>query len=147
MHILYNDPRYKERRRELRKGATVAERVLWERLRQRRFQGLRFLRQYGVERFILDFYCPKIRVAVELDGNAHAGVGAVRDQERSAILESHNITVIRFWNHEVLENIDDVLEKMRAACPRPKNPSLPSPCTQGEGSDSDSDVSLEYKGE
>lgn len=116
MSILYNDPRYKERRRELRNAMTVAERVLWERLRQRRFQGFRFLRQYGVERFILDFYCPKVRVAIELDGHSHTGSGAVRDQERDAILESYNIMVVRFWNQDVLENVDDVLEKVRAAC-------------------------------
>ncbi|MEI7512197.1 MAG: endonuclease domain-containing protein [Candidatus Uhrbacteria bacterium] len=116
MNIRYNDPKYKERRRELRKGMTDAERVLWERLRQRRFLGLRFLRQYGVGHFILDFYCPQVRVAIELDGDSHTDEGAVRDQERDAILESDNIQVIRFWNQDIFENIDSVVRSIADAC-------------------------------
>ena len=110
MHILYNAPETKERRRELRKNMMLAERVLWERLRNRRFQGLRFLRQYSVQEFILDFYCPALRIAVEMDGKHHAG--SIRDQERDAILLAHNISIVRIWNREALEEIDTALSKI-----------------------------------
>src|SRR6516164_5492560 len=111
MHILYNAPEMKDRRRELRKTPTLAERMLWERLRGRRFRGLRFLRQYSVQEFILDFYCPALRLAIEVDGAGHQGEAATYDRERDAILTAHNIQIVRFWNEQVLGDIDSVLER------------------------------------
>jgi very-short-patch-repair endonuclease len=124
MNILYNAPEMKERRRTLRKKMTLAEKMLWERLRGRRFQGLRFLRQYSVQQFVLDFYCPQLRLAIELDGAGHLGEGEEYDQERDAILHAHDIIVLRAWNNDALENIDIVLEKIAAKITYLRNASL-----------------------
>ncbi|KAA0206036.1 DUF559 domain-containing protein [Candidatus Uhrbacteria bacterium] len=114
MNYLYNDPLLTERRRELRRCSTDAERALWERLRGRRFQGLRFRRQFGVDRFILDFYCPRLRLGIEVDGDIHLH-SQERDRERDEIIEAHNIQVLRFWNREIFENIDTVLRQIAVA--------------------------------
>ena len=67
----YNDQALKGVRRRLRRETTEAERVLWSKLRNRQFHGLKFYRQYGVEKYILDFYCPEKRLGIELDGGQH----------------------------------------------------------------------------
>ena len=71
---LYNDPSAKLDRRRLRKNATNAERKSWSILRSRRIAGLKFFRQYSVGPYILDFYCPEQRLAIEIDGGQHADV-------------------------------------------------------------------------
>ena len=112
--IMYNDQRYKNRRRELRKNQTEAERFLWRHLRNGRFFGLKFFRQYGVGHYILDFYCPQHRLAIELDGSQHLETAAAeRDIERTQYLNGQDITVLRFWNNDVSKDIDGVLEKIR----------------------------------
>lgn len=100
--------------RELRKHPTAAEVVLWQYLRRRQQQGLRFRRQYPLGRFVLDFCCPAIRLAVEIDGEAHAG-REERDAARTAELEAHGYSVIRFRNEEVMSDISTVLERIRIA--------------------------------
>jgi len=96
--------------RELRKRSTPAERKLWNELRDRRFHGIKFLRQYpiiyevdrGLFRFYIpDFYAHEIRVAVELDGKIH-DLQKEYDQDRDFILKQNQISVIRFKNQEVL---------------------------------------------
>ncbi|KAA0206006.1 endonuclease domain-containing protein [Candidatus Uhrbacteria bacterium] len=116
MKYLYNDPELKERRRELRKQMTPVEHLLWSKLRGRRFLGLKFNRQFSVECFILDFYCPELRIGVELDGFQHLSEqGTAHDAERKTILNEHHIFTIRFMNHE-LSNLDGVLNKLRSFC-------------------------------
>ena len=113
MQYLCNDPAMKERRRELRRNQTDAERALWERLRNKRFYGLKFFRQYGFGPYILDFYCPVLKCAVELDGGQHAEEDVkMYDIQRTDFLGSHGVEVVRFWNDEVLSNIDGVLERL-----------------------------------
>ncbi|MEI7512505.1 MAG: endonuclease domain-containing protein [Candidatus Uhrbacteria bacterium] len=113
MQFPHNDPLLKARRQELRHEMTPEEHLLWSRLRNRKFLGLKFFRQFGVDRFILDFYCPKFHIGIELDGSQHASVdGRVYDFERETILNSLGITVIRFKNHEFY-CMDNVLEKLR----------------------------------
>ena len=68
MKFLRNDPALKERRRELRQNQTDAERAFWARVRNRQFFGMRFFRQFSVGPYVLDFYCPALQLAVELDG-------------------------------------------------------------------------------
>jgi len=76
--------------------------------------GLKFFRQYGVGPFILDFYCPAQRLAIEVDGGQHADVyGQQRDIHRNRYLGELNIRVIRFWNNDVLQNIEGVGIKIR----------------------------------
>ena len=111
---LYNDPSRKPDRRRLRKDATDAERKLWDILRNRQINGLKFLRQYSVGRYVLDFYCPEQRLAIEIDGSQHADIhGQRRDVQRDGYLKELNIRVIRFWNTDVLQNIEGVVQRLR----------------------------------
>ncbi len=122
MKYLRNDPTLKERRRELRRNQTDAEKALWQQVRNQQFHGLKFFRQYSVGAYILDFYCPAIRLAVELDGGQHnLPDGREYDEVRTAFLEAHGILVVRFWNHDVLSTMDGVLEKLSEKA----NPSRP----------------------
>lgn len=108
-----NDPVLKPYRRRLRKRSTPAEQLLWRYLRHRRLGGWRFVRQFSVDNFILDFYCPAAQLAIEVDGGHHGWTKYARaDAERTAWLESQGIQVIRFWNHEVLEQTERVLESL-----------------------------------
>jgi len=110
---LYNDPTAKLDRRHLRKNATDAERRLWSILRSRRTSGLKFFRQYSVGPYILDFYCPERRLAIEVDGGQHADAsGQQHDDHRDGYLRDSNIHVIRFWNNDVLQNIEGVGQRI-----------------------------------
>jgi very-short-patch-repair endonuclease len=97
------------RARELQKTATRAEQFLW-------YEHLRFCRpkvrrQHVLAGFILDFYCPKLHLAIELDGAGHFDAqGLARDQERTAILEGHGVRMVRFENRVVLEDLVAVVE-------------------------------------
>lgn len=111
---LYNNTQLKPRRRELRKNQTDAERILWRYLRNRSLEQLKFYRQYGVGPYTLDFYCPQIRLAIEIDGGQHAeDQNIVYDNTRTKFLEKENIKVLRFWNNEVLKQKEAVAEKIR----------------------------------
>jgi very-short-patch-repair endonuclease len=111
---VYNDPTVKLDRRRLRKNATDAEQKLWSILRSRQMAGLKFFRQYSVGRYILDFYCPEQRLAIEVDGGQHADVcGQEHDVHRGRYLAELNIRVIRFWNNGVLQNIEGVWKRIK----------------------------------
>ena len=102
------------RARSLRKDLTEAERALWGRLRGRQLNGHKFRRQQPVGAFIADFVCLERKLVVELDGGQHAEQAA-RDAERTARLESYGFHVLRFWNHDVLRDIQVVMEAIRNA--------------------------------
>lgn len=113
MSATYNDPSFKDRRQLLRSLQTDVERTLWSRLRDRQILGKKFFRQYGVGAYILDFYCPEVRLAIELDGGQHADSKVKEyDTVRTEYLETADIRVIRFWNNEVIENMEGVLQKI-----------------------------------
>jgi very-short-patch-repair endonuclease len=113
MKPLRNDPALKQRRRGLRLNQTDAEKILWKHLRNRRLYGLKFFRQFSVGPYILDFYCPFLGLAIELDGGQHtADDTRAYDSARSAYLLTQKINVIRFWNHEVLHQTESVLRKV-----------------------------------
>jgi very-short-patch-repair endonuclease len=113
--------------RELRKNQTDAEQLLWGLLRDRRFAGKKFRRQHPVDRYVLDFYCHELKLAVELDGGQHnEEVAQHYDKERTRLLNEHGIQVIRFWNNEVLRQTDSVLETLWNAL-------TPTPLPEGEG--------------
>ncbi len=102
--------------KQLRAQLTPAEQILWSALRGRILSGLKFRRQHPFGQYVLDFYCAKRRLAVELDGSVHQEPEqAQRDQERSEFLEMHQIIVLRFQNEEVIEHLDKVLEKILEA--------------------------------
>lgn len=104
------------RARQLRHEETDAERKLWEKLRATRLQGLKFRRQVPIGDFIADFCCREHKLIIELDGGQHAEpVEIARDERRTALLESRGYRVIRFWNNEVLTNIDGIVEAILEA--------------------------------
>ena len=93
--------------RKLRNEPTEAEKRLWSHLRASRFESAKFTRQFAIGDFIADFACRSLRIAIELDGGQHS---AASDADRTRIIEAHGYRVIRFWNNEVLGNIDGVLQ-------------------------------------
>lgn len=103
----------KERRRALRNQATRTEVILWERLRRKQVLGVRFRRQFSIGNYIVDFYSPKINLAIEIDGKSH-DTDAKReyDSTRDDVIKQLGINIIRFRNHEVLDEIDDVVRKI-----------------------------------
>ncbi len=109
--MAYTTPESLERARELRKGDTAAERRLWERLRGRRLNGLKFVRQLPVGPYFADFVCRDAKLIVEVDGVTHSSDEELRyDAARTEFLEGQGYRVMRVWNVEVLGNLDGVLE-------------------------------------
>ena len=113
MNRIYNKIEFKERRRSLRRSQTKAEKLLWRHIRNKNFFGLKFFRQYSVDSYILDYYCPTYKLAIELDGGQHAEEENQRhDKIRTDYLKSKGIEVMRFWNNEVMQNLEGVLEEI-----------------------------------
>lgn len=121
---MYNDKKVKFVRRALRKNFTDAERLIWKYIRNKQLEGLKFFRQYSIGLYVLDFYCPKKRLAVEVDGGQHAGETNLHDMKRTDFLNKQNIRVIRFWNNEVLSNIEGVVERIIEEVNNSPQPSL-----------------------
>jgi len=106
---MYNDTIKKEVRKRLRKTITPHEALLWRRIR-RNALGVHFRRQYSVGTYILDFYAPTCRLAIELDGSQHGWEENIHaDNTRTAFLATKNIAVLRFTNNDVYQNIENVL--------------------------------------
>jgi very-short-patch-repair endonuclease len=99
---------------KLRQAMTPAEQILWDALRERKLNGLRFRAQHPIGQFILDFYCPSCRLVVELDGEVHDRQ-ADQDTARTAQLEAHGCRVVRFANQEIFDNLPAVLTMILAA--------------------------------
>jgi very-short-patch-repair endonuclease len=116
--------------RRLRRNQTDAERVLWFRLRDRRLNGLKFKRQVPIDKYIVDLCCAEAKLIVELDGGQHA----TRDEtNRTAVLEAMGYFVLRFWNNDVLQNTEGVLEEiLNTAYRHPQEPPHPVPLPSGE---------------
>jgi very-short-patch-repair endonuclease len=96
----------------LRRQSTDAERLLWYRLRAHRMAGYKFKRQVVIESYIVDFVCFEAWLVVEADGGQHLEQ-ELDDARRTALLESRGFRVIRFWNHEILQDMQSVLEEIR----------------------------------
>jgi very-short-patch-repair endonuclease len=103
-----SNPKTKHQANKLRKESTPAERKLWSRIRNDQL-GVTFRRQHAVGDYIPDFCSPKAKLVIELDGSQHLQQ-AEYDEERTKYLESLGYQVIRFWNNDVMNNIDDVLK-------------------------------------
>ena len=136
----------------LRTNQTEAEQRLWYHLRAHRFMGLKFKRQKPMGRYIVDFLCVERRLIIELDGGQHAEQ-VVYDQHRDAWLRSQGYTVLRFWNHEVMQQMEGVLEQIRstiALSPSPSPDRSPSPQSSpasGRGSERERQSSILGRGE
>lgn len=93
--------------RNLRNNPTDAEKILWKHLRSQQLHGLKFRRQVPIDNYIVDFLCFEKRLVIELDGGQHS---PEIDAARTAYLESKGFLVMRFWNNDVFQNIEGVLE-------------------------------------
>jgi very-short-patch-repair endonuclease len=118
-YFLPYNPQLVARAKEMRKNPTIAERKLWGYLRN---FPVKFWRQRPIDNFIVDFYCPKLKLVIEVDGDSHfTESGLVYDEERTRILEGYGLRVIRFRNDEVLRNFEGFCEQIMWFYP----PSLP----------------------
>jgi very-short-patch-repair endonuclease len=115
--------KYKDFRKYLRNGATPAEWKLWHYLKGKQLEGRKFRRQHSVGKYVLDFYCPGERLAIELDGEIHNSPEAkAYDAERDQWISSFSITILRFKNDEVFNNIEEVLDEIKKAFDHPDPP-------------------------
>ena len=94
-----------------RKQQTETEKLLWFHLRGNRLKGYKFRRQFPFQNYILDFYCPEKNIAIELDGSQHIQQSSY-DTKRTEILNNAEITVLRFWDNDVLQHINEVLNQI-----------------------------------
>ena len=112
------DPKLKQPSRQLRNKSTEAEILLWSKIRFRQLKDLLFYRQKPLGGYIVDFYCPKAKLVVEVDGSQHFSKEAIEyDHIRDEFLKNMGLTVIRFTNIDVLENIDGVIEVINRYLP------------------------------
>ena len=125
-----NAPPQRQLARQMRAAPTEAERKLWWHLRHRlATPGTHFRRQVRISRYIVDFACHAKHIVVEVDGGQH-GMRLAADEERTKVLEANGYRVLRYWNNDVLTNINGVLEDIfRASTTTP----TPNPSPQGGG--------------
>ena len=110
--------------RRLRREQTEAERKLWRHLRSRQLSYAKLRRPHPIGSFVVDFCCPERRLVIELDGSQHA-TRVEADQRRSLLLTTHGYSVLRFWNNEVMETMDAVLDRIALALNDPHLSPLP----------------------
>jgi very-short-patch-repair endonuclease len=104
------DPHYQALAKELRSNMTRPEQILWSRLRANHMDGHKFRRQHALGRYIVDFICLKARLIIEIDGDTHDDEGRrTLDAQRTAYLEKLGFRVLRFWNHQMVEELDVVM--------------------------------------
>ena len=119
------------RARELRRERNEIEERLWARLRRRQLGGFKFVTQMPVSGFHPDFLCRELRLVVELDGSQHA-VNSAYDERRTRVLERNGHTVLRFWNSDILGNMEGVLQTILAECERLAETAPPPACGRGQ---------------
>ncbi len=107
--------------RKLRKSSTPHERILWKHLRNANLDGIKFRRQQPIDHYIVDFVSFEIRLIIELDGSQHFENES--DKIRDEYLTQNKFRILRFWNNEITENLDNVLQKIWSECEKLKSPS------------------------
>ncbi len=109
----FNKTSEKEKRRKLRRDQTFCEKILWRYLRGRKTLGYKFRRQYSVDHYVIDFYCPELKFAIELDGSVHDLPDQKEyDAYRQKYLEKFGITFYRLTNDELMENSNLAFDKI-----------------------------------
>ncbi len=121
--MLRYNPKLKYPARTLRTNLTDSEQLLWSRLRRKQLLGVQFCRQKPLGNYIVDFYAPRARLVVEVDGAQHLEVPQVNhDQRRTSYLECQGLRVLRFTNLEVLQELETVVEEIYRAVLGAVNP-------------------------
>ena len=119
------NPQLLEFAKTMRHNSTDAEHLMWQLLRAKRFMNLKFRRQHVIAPYIVDFYCHELGLVIELDGSQHGIDDSVEyDVERTKFLEALGLTVVRYWNHDVLGRSEVVLEDLWRVCTKLKQTSL-----------------------
>ena len=109
----YNIKQLKDKRRELRRNQTIEESILWQCLRGKNLNGFKFYRQYSIGPYIVDFYCPRYRLAIEIDGSHHKEEETIKyDEERDNYFKSINVYTVRFWNDDIRSNLEATLSQI-----------------------------------
>jgi very-short-patch-repair endonuclease len=124
-YTYYHGPRRIIKARNLRKEQTKAEKILWEKLRNRNICGFKFRRQQIIDEMIVDFFCPGKKLVVELDGPYHNDpLQRIKDTERDQELENLGFKVVRFTNDQIINDLDKVISQiivlLNSPSPRPK---------------------------
>jgi very-short-patch-repair endonuclease len=122
----------RHRARQLRRTMTDAEQCLWRCLRARQTDGFRFRRQVPIDGYIVDFLCPQAKLVVEVDGGQHS-LQSGYDAQRTAALQRLGDRVVRYWNHEVLSCVDDVMNDIHRHLTHGFTPPQPSPSPAAKG--------------
>ena len=126
MSIVFNNKAYTARRKALRRSLSKAEAVIWLHLSRKQMNGFKFRRQYSVNQYVIDFYCPELKLAIEIDGDSHYGYLSEKyDNERQKYIESFGIHFMRFTNDDVYNNIDGVLQMIYEWTEQYKNKNTP----------------------
>ncbi len=113
--VMKQNPRAIGQARQLRSDATPAEVILWKHLRSRRFEQFKFRRQRPIGKYIVDFVCLGIKLIIELDGESHLKKQE-RDEERDEWLQEQGYRVLRYWNNQIYDELDSVLEEIWLVC-------------------------------
>jgi very-short-patch-repair endonuclease len=121
--MLRYNAKLKEPARTLRTHLTDSEQLLWSRLRRKQILGVQFYRQKPLGHFVVDFYVPSARLVIEVDGSQHVTAEQkAYDQQRTTYLRGQGLRVLRFTNHEVLQETEAVVEAIHGAVQDAKNP-------------------------
>lgn len=113
MTITFNQKRQTKRRQQLRNNPPQPEKILWQQIRNRQVCDVKFRRQHGIGLYIIDFFAPQIKLAIELDGNSHFYEGAAKyDENRTKFLSNLEINIIRFTNLEIASNLSGVMDTL-----------------------------------
>lgn len=119
MTEIFNKKEYVKKRQYLRKNMTKAEVFLWSKLKGKQLNSLKFRRQYGIGNYVVDFYCPELKLAIEIDGDVHGyNSRTVYDKQRQKDIESLGIKVLRYTNNDVIKNTNGVLHDIITTIPQ-----------------------------
>jgi very-short-patch-repair endonuclease len=143
MTELFNKTSEKAKRQRLRNDMPPAEKLIWARLRGRQIEGCKFRRQYSVGAFVIDFYVPELKLAIEIDGSSHDGEEAqAYDAQRQSYIESKGIRFLRFTNRQVYQELDAVVGAIGLVVEKIRREPLPSPpLAKGRGQDAELNAS------
>lgn len=129
MTKIFNKKNETIKRKQLRNRMPLSEVILWSKLKNKQLEGYKFRRQYGIGRYVVDFYCPVVKLAIEIDGDSHfENEVEIYDRDRQANIESVGVSFLRFTNSDVQNNLSSVLEKILGVLTTPakklRHPSL-----------------------